>query len=66
MTTSQTIVVCKYNNNYYGNVDFYNEPKYREANKSVCRAHTLLMELGLTEDQAYTWIKGWLYPVDGN
>jgi len=52
--------------NFHGNLDFYNHPDYRKANVKVQEAHLLLMGLGMTEEQAFEWIKGWLYPVDGD
>ncbi len=34
-------------------------PNFREASKLVDKARELLKEMGLTQEQAYDWIKAW-------
>jgi len=44
-----------------GNIEFYNDPKYREANRKFYEAHKLLMECGMTRPAAVEWMRGWGY-----
>ena len=54
------------NTRFYGNVEFYNKTAYKVANHLVHEAVALLQSLDMTEEEAYAWIKGWLYVADGD
>jgi len=46
------------------NIDFYNDQRYREANKLFYQATELLMACGMTRNQACHWMSGWGYSED--
>ncbi len=56
MTPSQAPVVYKV---FKGNVDFYNDPRYREANLLHWRAIQLLKECGMDHNSAVHWMQSW-------
>jgi hypothetical protein len=58
MTTSQAPVVFI---NFEGNLDFYNDPRYREANKLFYQAIEKLKECGMEHNQACDWMRCWGY-----
>lgn len=62
MTTSQASVVHTV---FSGNVDFYNDPRYREANKLFYQAINKLKECGMEHNQACDWMKYWGYEDEG-
>lgn len=46
---------------FAGNVDFYNDLRYREANKFYYQALEKLKECGMKHNQACDWMKYWGY-----
>lgn len=51
---------------FAGNLDFYNDPRYRKANKLHWEAILLLKECGMTHNQACDWMRSWGYLEDGD
>ena len=46
---------------FAGNMEFYNDPRYRAANRAFYAAVDLLKQCGMTQKQALDWITGWGY-----
>lgn len=44
---------------FHGNLDFYNDQRYREANKLFYQCLEKLKECGMNHTQACDWIKAW-------
>lgn len=50
---------------FAGNVEFYNDPRYRAANQAFYAAIDLLKQCGMTQNQACDWMKSWGYEEGG-
>jgi hypothetical protein len=63
MTTPQAPVVFT---EFDGNVEFYNDPRYRAANKLFYTVIDLLKQCGMEHNQACGWIRCWGYEDEGD
>lgn len=41
---------------FYGNIDFYNDPRYRAANLAFYSSLDLLKQCGMSHEQALVWV----------